>query len=507
MTTLSALADSRPAEWSLDWVPPPTYGTRRRLERDTLGPQVTSVAAGLGIGHFAAQRYLVDVAMEIDPDTGLLAYSTVIALLHRQFGKTMAVVFPVAVMRGAKFDLQVMTYTAQDKNYAKRKLEQDLVAKILRRSKRLRDGRDYHYKAANGAELLTFLRRGSTLTPAATKESSGHGLTLDMSAVDEAWIHRDADVDDGFSTPMITRYAVHPGAQQWVVSAAGNQHSHYLRSKVELGRRAVEADSGRGVAYFEWSCPPEWDIYDRKLWWFYIPALGHTIREADVAAELDKAIDPMSLAKWKRAFASQFQEEEDTTDGMDLEAWSRQVDARSTIESGLLLAVDGSPDRQWASIGAAGWRSDGGLHVELVDTRAGMSWLGPETIAVARRQGVKKVAVDPTSSAGSIIAELEAAGLEVVKMPARAHAHAAGSLYDRTVDGRLWHTGQSDLEAAVIAARRRPLGDAWAWDRKNDEDNLTPFVAVTLAAGAVLAAAEAPEEPSVYDELEGFGEW
>lgn len=465
---------------------------------------MTAVAAQLGINHFPAQRYVLDVAGEIDDETGLLAYSTVICRLHRQFGKTVAVLFPQMTTRGLMFPGQSMTYTAQDRNHARAKFEEDFV-NMIRASESLREDRDYTVRLANGSERLAFPRTKSRIVISATSSSSGHSKTLDMPAVDEAWYHADTDVDSGFRVPMITRRQIYPGAQMWIVSAAGVKgRSLYFDAKIELGREAVARDSGRGVAFFDWSCPEDWDHHDRRTWWYFLPALGHTITERDIEAELEE----MDEADWLRAYGSQDKEpDEDTRDGMDMGAWARQVDVASAAVDGLVLSADGSPDRAWGSIGVAGWRSDRQLHVELVETRPGTGWVAEELVAVARRQGIRHVAIDPTSSVGSAIAEAEAAGLEVVSMGPRAHAHAAGSLHDWATEGRLWHRGQAELFEAAEAARRRPLGDAWAWDRRTSEDNLTPFVAVTLAAGAVLALAEAPDEPSVYDEQEGFWEW
>jgi len=48
------------------------------------------------------------------------------------------------------------------------------------------------------------------------------------------------------------------------------------------------------------------------------------------------------------------------------------------------------------------------------------------------------------------------------------------------VDGKARHLEQPILNLAVFAARKRPLGDAWAWARKTGGD-ISPLVAVTLS--------------------------
>jgi hypothetical protein len=47
----------------------------------------------------------------------------------------------------------------------------------------------------------------------------------------------------------------------------------------------------------------------------------------------------------------------------------------------------------------------------------------------------------------------------------------------------------------VTGAKKRPLGDAWAWSRKSSAVDISPLVACTLARFAV-----AGDRPSVYEE-------
>jgi hypothetical protein len=65
--------------------------------------------------------------------------------------------------------------------------------------------------------------------------------------------------------------------------------------------------------------------------------------------------------------------------------------------------------------------------------------------------------------------------------------------------GRLRHIDQTPLTAAVQGARKRPLLDAWAWNRKDATTDITPLVAVTLAMhghAQTVASRAAAGEPS-----------
>jgi hypothetical protein len=64
------------------------------------------------------------------------------------------------------------------------------------------------------------------------------------------------------------------------------------------------------------------------------------------------------------------------------------------------------------------------------------------------------------------------------------HGQACGRLVDMVNDKTMVHMGSDELRDAVRGARSRPLGDAWAWSRKNSSVDISPLVAATLALGA-----------------------
>jgi hypothetical protein len=92
------------------------------------------------------------------------------------------------------------------------------------------------------------------------------------------------------------------------------------------------------------------------------------------------------------------------------------------------------------------------------------------------------VVIDPTGQAGSLIGELEDAGIEVLKPGARDAAAACGQFFEAATDsGTLRHRGDAALSAALGGAQSRPLSDAWAWARRAVTVDISPLVSVTLA--------------------------
>lgn len=460
------------------------------------------------------QRYVADVALEIDPATGLLAYGVVGVTVPRQSGKTTGLLFAVLVARCAEWgERQMAVYTAQDGASATRKFENDFV-EILAASTYV-EGVDYTKRIGNNRPRILFTKTRSQLWPSPTESSSGHGDSLDMPALDEIWEHKTADVDQGFTPPMVTR----PEPQKWLLSTAGDHRSVYLKNKREAGRAAVEADSGFDMAWFEWGADEEWDVTDRRLWWYYMPALGHTQTEKAMATQLAD----LKPEGFRRAFGNIDTELEEAEPGpISPEAWTAaRIEPEEVGELERIVGgIDVSPDRTEASIGVAAARRDGGYLVELVDAREGTRWIPARVLEVAARQGIRSWAIDPRSPAGSLIPDLEALGItiepaecrgrrcshvgHIIKVSASDYARASGALVDRVPTGELFHIGQLELDDAVAGAKTKASSDAWYWDRKRPECNITPLVAVTLAFGVLLGE---PAPASPYADRGGLFDW
>jgi hypothetical protein len=438
------------------------------------------VAAKLGTPLMPWQRHVADVALELDPDTRLLVYRRVVLTVPRQSGKTTELLATM-VHRAQAWRRQRISYTAQTRLKARKKWDEEHVPVL--------EGSEFaglfRVTRQIGQEGIRW-RNGSIHGLDAPSDDAAHGDVLDLGVIDEAFAQVDARVEQGMAPAMITR----PQPQLWVVSTAGKSKSAspYLWGKVEAGRLAAEAGLTQGVAYFEWSAPNEADPADPATWWACMPALGHTVTEQAVAAEFAD----MDLGEFRRAYLNQWLDETPTEWlVIGQQAWQAIKDPASQVVDRPAFAVDMTPDRTWASIGVAGCRADGLKHVELVEHRRGGSWIVPwlkERADRADRWSPCAIVIAPSGPANSLIAEAEAAGLEVLKPSVGEVAGASGTFYDASganplVDepASMRHLGQPDLDVAVAGALRRDLGDRWLWARKNVAVDLSPLPAVTLA--------------------------
>jgi hypothetical protein len=227
-----------------------------------------------------------------------------------------------------------------------------------------------------------------------------------------------------------------------------------------------------------------------------MPALGHTVTEARIRPEFER----LELADFCRAYLNWWPSEIPADWLVIGEAdWRALADPDSTAVDPVAFAADVTPERSHAAIAVARLRPDGLGHVEVVDHRPGIGWVVGRLVELHERWSPCAAVVDDTGPAGSLVAPLEAAGLEVLRPTTRARAAANGGFYDAVVERSLRYVPRPALDAAVAGAATRPLGDAWAWARKGLSSDITPLVAVSLARwGHATRAHLHNREPSIY---------
>ncbi len=190
------------------------------------------------------------------------------------------------------------------------------------------------------------------------------------------------------------------------------------------------------------------------------------------------AVERLGVGDWPR------------TDGvmqkvLPIEDWKALEDLDSVVLDPVVLAFDVGPDRT-ASIAAAGQRDDGLWHVEVFDNRNGTSWLVKALVDYVARNNPAAVVCDAYGPVASILTAVELAGVEVQTVTAAEHAQACGRLVDAVAEKTVRHLGTDELDAAIRGAKPRPLGDAWAWSRKNSSVDISPLVAITLALSVAM---------------------
>ncbi|KIF72128.1 terminase [Streptomyces sp. AcH 505] len=464
--------------------------------------------AKLGAPPMPWQKYVSDVALEIDPDTGLFAHREVGLSVSRQQGKT-ELCLGAQVHRSLAWQRQNIVYAAQTRGMARQRWEDEFWEKI--------SGSDLAKRArirkSNGNEAILWPSTRSRMGITANTEKAGHGPPLDLGFIDEAFAHEDDRLEQAFSPAMLTRAM----AQLWWASAGGTTKSVWLNKKRAAGRKLIEAmfaalaeDPAAArphAAYFEWFAPEDMDRADPATWRATLPALGHTVTEAIIAAELEK----MGTAEFDRAYLNRTRKPTPPTDpNVPKGKWPGLVDAASKPDTDLAFAIDVSQDRSSSSIAVASKRPDGKVHLEIVDRRPGTDWVVPAIVKLSALWNPLAVAVSGGGApAGSLVDDLVAAGItapEDKEEPHRGHlavlrtydqVEACGQLADAMNQGTAVHLDQVPLTAAVNGARTRKVGDAWTLDRTSSLVDAAPLVAVTIARWALIVRG-----PAVLDDYD-----
>jgi hypothetical protein len=117
-----------------------------------------------------------------------------------------------------------------------------------------------------------------------------------------------------------------------------------------------------------------------------------------------------------------------------------------------------------------------------------------------------EIMIDGVGSAASLQSAMEEAKLNVQPLTAGEHARGCGMFYDGIMGEvpTLNHLNDPGLNAAVAGAVKRPLGERWAWSRKDSTIDISPLVAATLALYGFLRKRQGA--PAIYGASDLLGE-
>lgn len=485
---------------SLPLTCPPLFGTPRSPERATLGPKVGEIARMLGKPLKPWQQYVADVAGEIDPETGLLAYAEVVLIGPRQIGKT-ELLLPEMTHRCVGYEQagpQRVLYTAQTADAARMKWR-DVHLVRLQASKRLKA--KFTPRLRLNTEAMMWAN-GSMWSPGSTTgKTAGTGDTLDMFVIDEAWSRPDARTELGGRPAMLSR----DWRQLWVLSMIPGLARAlpgswpYLKGKRQVGRARVEADVRRGMAYFDYAAADGLDPGDPATWWSFHPGLvSRTISEKAIREDYES----MDLVDFCAEYLGW--EPMESTPRWTLireTTWQGLRDPSSSIAGQSALCLEITEDRTHGLIAAAGRRADGHWHGEVIEPGQripagiqGTDWMLRRTLDIVEAQDICTVVIDPRRPAASLIVPLRNAGVDVLTPIQGAIAGACGRFYDATGDAvnpdddgvRFYHLDQAELNASLGQAKRLDIGaGAFTFVKRGSHANLSPLYGVVLAMHGV----------------------
>lgn len=440
------------------------------------------------------QRDALAVACEIDPATGGFYYDTVIIVVLRRAGKT-TISRAKTKHRALTTQDALMVYTAQNRIKALARLRKDFY-KPFQRSPFANAMAKPRWR---GGEEALLWKNGAELAIDAVGRKSGHGDTLHEAHIDEAYAHVDSTLEGGVQPALMTVI----GSQLWVLSAAGDTNSSYLRGKVDLGRALVEAGLPSRTCYIEYSADPSWDPNDPETLHNTHPAVGYTL-DADRVMAQRVAKDEESLREWERAWYGWWPVAKAPPRVIPTEAWESNYvagDEEAWIGTPF-WTIDTSPDRDYSSIGMAAKSTDPNVRcfVELFDTLLGTAGVVDQLVKLRADFGGNIVGIDGSGSAKSMKKDLEDEGFEVVLIPASSRVDACGGFYDDALIGNLRFENDPELNKSMGHAVKQYIGgSAYIWSKGKSLGDITGFYAVTFARWLYREKAE--DEYDVGDSL------
>jgi len=353
-------------------------------------------------------------------------------------------------------------------------------------------GRKYGVTFGHGKEGFEFTGDRRIRFRTRTK-GGGRGFSCDCLILDEAMF-----IPEFTHGALLPTLSARENPQVWYTGSAVDQNVHedgvvFARAR----ERGIAGDSE--LAYFEWSAgngEPEKDhpdtvdprtLRDIAAWSQANPALGKRITTDYIESVERRSMDARTFAVERLGIGDWPRTDHTAANPIDWDEWLELEDESSVLKDPIVVAFDSSPDRR-SSISCAGKNQRGQYHVETALSKPGTGWVVEALQKIKAEAKVDRFVCDGYGPAANLVPALNEAGIEVDELSSTEHARACADLVDG-VEGRTFrHRGGSDLNPAVHQAKTRPLGDAWAWSRKNSAANISPLVSATLALSAAMTA-------------------
>lgn len=457
------------------------------------GGEAADLAASVGWVPDAEQRLALDVMLaENGPRWAAFEVAVIEA---RQNGKTFAAeaacLHDLFLRRVGRIVWTAHRYKTTSDSFA------DLAA-VCENFDHLRR-RVYRVQLAAGEQSIQLLPRhsGPRVDFLARTSGGGRGLDADVVVLDEALY-----LQQMMMGALLPTLSAKDDPQVRYLSSAGIATSEVLRRLRDRGR----AGGDPSLAYVEWAAPDggcaveDCDhgieatgcaLDDPAAWQAANPAMGRRISVDYIAAER-RALPPAEFARERLGWW-------DDPAGavavdLSLESWRALANPAAAPSGDLVLGVDVSPGHSSASLYVFGV---GPVPVgELIVRAPGSSWLVDRVASIVAEHPVQSVAVDPAGPVGSLIPALQAAGVPLVPLDGKESVRAYAAFCAAARDGAFRHRGEPDMDAAVLGARPRAVGDGSKWSRRGSDVDISPLVAATCAYW--VASTRLPGEPNIY---------
>lgn len=452
--------------------------------RTSAGVEAVELAASVGLFLDPWQESVLDYTLRERPNGSWAAFEVGLCV-PRQNGK--GSILEARELAGLLlFGEQLIIHSAHEFKTsieAMRRLEGLLVESGVRFKPRNSHGQE-------GFEIPAqdLVPKGARIMFQTRTKAGGRGLSGDLVILDEAMILTTEAV--GALMPTL---AARPNPQIWYTGSAVDENVH-ANGEVfsSVRQRAIDGDSPR-LCYMEWSNKPGADPADPHVRAQSNPGVGYRITHEYIDAEYQAlkhsprtfAVERLGIGVWPKMMGTR-------VPVISAEAWNQMgplSKQTAKLTGPRTVVVERTSDRRTWVIAAAQRTADGRVHLEIGYSRpvSDAEAVGA-VVEVVGAWNPAVVVISARSSADELTPLLERSGIELTMANTADEAEAAGGFLNAALDGRLSHSNQPDMNAAVGSAVKRELpggGGRFAWDRDADS-SAAQLWAVTLAHWALL---------------------
>lgn len=429
----------------------------------TAGAEAIELAETCGLTLEPWQQLVVETAFAERHD-GKWSALEVALICPRQNGKG-AVLEAIELAGLFMFDEELILHSAHEFKTA-----QEAFRRILQlvQSNSDLDARVGRVRTSHGEEGIE-LRNGNRLRFIARSGGSGRGFSGDRIILDEAY-NLPAETMAALGPTLSAR----PNPQIVYTSSAplDRSESELLKDLMRRGRQGSDR-----LAYLEWSADDGAALDDEHAWAQANPALGRL--DPQFIREFELAAYAKDVFRRERLGIVDLRPQATST-VLDMAAWVDCEQPDSRPDDNVSFALDVAPSRQAASIAVAAESSLGGVHLEIVEARDGVSWLVERVRELHERWG-GRFGIAIGSPAWALLPELRDTGAQLFEISVTAHAQACGSFVDAVNERKLNVIQNDRLADALVAAKVKHYGDSWLWARRSTDMDITPLIAITLA--------------------------
>lgn len=459
----------------------------RRAGRKSHGAAAARLAKSAGLELFDYQRAALRDLMAVDRD-GLWLHFEGALNMARQNGKG-AILEALELWHLFEGGTRLSIHSAHE--FKTSELHMQRLEGLIRNTPALSE-RVASIKHSHGQEGI-YLRDGRSLRFYTRTRSGTRGFSAGFVALDEAMVISEAAHGSMMPTLRAQTRATAPAGPMLIYAGSAVDelvHDHGLVF-TRIRERGLAGDDP-SLCYLEWSVDADHPLdvtdamaNDVELWRQANPGLGSLIQVEHMAREL-RSMERRTFAVELLGVGAYPDTEGSGATLIGIEDWLGLADADATMSDPVVLAFDVSPSRR-SSISAVGVSSDGDEYLlEVVDSRDGTSWVPRRLEELNERHEVAEFVCDGYGPAVSIAKEIEDRGLDVRRLNSNEHGQACGRLVDSVADKSIRHLGQDELTLAIKGAKPRPLGDAWAFSRRNSSVDISPLVAGSFALWSAL---------------------